>query len=78
MKNLPVYQIEVFIDEKYLTKNEIANGENKVILKGIGLRDKMDIINNVLTHGVGRNKGTPLETIFPSHCISRIIVIEKK
>jgi len=77
MSKLPTYQIEVFIDERYLVENEKENGGSMVILKAIGLREKVDIVDNILTHGVSLNKGAPLETIFPSHCISRILVTEK-
>ena len=58
MEKLPVYQIEVWIDERYLTENEKKIGRNKSIIKAIGEREKKDIIRNILTQGVGRDEDT--------------------
>lgn len=76
MAKLTTYQIEVFIDEKYLNQNEIANGENRIIVKAFGARHKIDRIDNMLTHGIGINENTPLETVYPSHCIRKILVTD--
>ena len=78
MGKLSVYQIEAWIDERYLTENEKEIGRNKSIIKAIGAREKMDIIKNILTQGVGIDEGTILETFFPAHCISRVIVTKKE
>ena len=70
------YRIEVFIKREFLTVNEIANGNNIIERIAIGTREKHEILNYILLKGISKDEGTVLETVFPIHCIERILIAD--
>ena len=76
MAKLTTYRIEVFIDERYLDQNEIANGGNKITTQAFGVRDKIDKTNNIVTCGIAHGRDHPVEILYPPHCIKRILITD--